>query len=159
MGTRARIGLRTINGVDSIYTHWDGYPSHHGPILLEHYSERGQVEALIALGDLSSLNAELGQQHPFDAPHDDPVSGCWCLAYGRDRGEEGCEAVTHSVGDWPDYGQEYEYLFSSDGKWMWRDLGFIKGSDGEWMPNPSPEWRELNPADCILSDVDPLVAL
>ena len=38
MSTRARIGIVRPNGsILSIYTHSDGYISHHGPILLEHY--------------------------------------------------------------------------------------------------------------------------
>jgi hypothetical protein len=113
MGTRARIGIREPSGeVTSVYTHWDGYPEHHFPILTEHYDGEDRVRALLDLGDLSVLAPNLGEQHDFDAH--DPASDS-CLAYGRDRGEHGCEAVTHPAEEWPDCDQEYEYVF--DGGW------------------------------------------
>ena len=68
----------------SIYTHWDGQPAHHGPILKRHYADEEAVRGLLALGDLSVLAPEPGEQQDFDSP-DHP---CWCLAYGRDRGEK-----------------------------------------------------------------------
>jgi hypothetical protein len=40
MSTRARIAIENDDGsFTSIYTHWDGYVGHHGPILLNHYSK------------------------------------------------------------------------------------------------------------------------
>ncbi len=77
MSTNARIGLEILPGerVESIYTHWDGYPSHHGTLLLGHWNSREKVRELLALGDLSVLGKQVGQAHPFDAPYDDPLSG------------------------------------------------------------------------------------
>ena len=49
MATRSKIAIEDQDGtVRSIYCHWDGYPSHHGPILLEHYTTQEKVESLIA---------------------------------------------------------------------------------------------------------------
>lgn len=117
MGTRSRIGMLLPNGkVKSIYCHWDGYPEHNGRILQECWQE--SVVPLIALGDLSTLGEVLGSDEGtgvFDARRDlaseDPKSK-WCVAYGRDRGERGCKARTHSIDDWPDSGQEWEYLWT-----------------------------------------------
>src|SRR4029450_988789 len=54
MATRARVGVRNEDGtVTSIYTHWDGYPEHHLPILTEAYATEERARALIALGDVS----------------------------------------------------------------------------------------------------------
>lgn len=87
MGTRSRIAIRNAdNTFSSIYCHWDGYPSNNGMILRDHYTTTDKVQALIALGDLSSLHAEIGKKHKFEARN------AGCTAYGRDRGEKGKEA-------------------------------------------------------------------
>ena len=71
MATRSKIAIEDQDGtVRSIYCHWDGYPSHHGPILLEHYTTQEKVESLIALGSISSLAPETeipeGVAHNFE---------------------------------------------------------------------------------------------
>jgi hypothetical protein len=119
MSTRARIGLLTGDNVRSIYCHYDGYPEGVGATLREHYTGLAKVNALLDLGDLSELGAELGDdQGPgwFDirdetirADENDPRRQ-WTLAYRRDRGETDVDAVTHPADEWPDYGQEYEYV-------------------------------------------------
>lgn len=119
MGTRARIAVKhPVTGTfASIYTHWDGYPSHHGPILLQHYTTYDKVCALMALGSLSVLGASIGQKHDFDRRGDFDD----CTAYGRDRGEEDTEAMTSDTLQelnalTQDCGGEYLYLFQ-DGAW------------------------------------------
>ena len=55
MGTRSRIAIRNAdNTYLSVYCHWDGYPSHHAPILQQHYDTEDKVRALLAGGDFSS---------------------------------------------------------------------------------------------------------
>lgn len=120
MATRSRIGIDNPDGtITSIYCHFDGYPEGVGRVLAEHYTDEGKIRALLALGDISVLGAELGEDQGtgwFDARGslglDDPRRG-WTLAYGRDRGEQGTEAVTHGYFEWPDSGQEHEYLYST----------------------------------------------
>jgi len=90
MATRSLINVEcSDNKVRSIYVHWDG--DSHLPILKKHYNSQEDAEALISLGDLSSLNERLsprmGERHSFDKPLSDV-----CVAYGRDRGEDDCEA-------------------------------------------------------------------
>jgi hypothetical protein len=54
------IGVQRENGtIEAIYCHWDGYMSHHGPILLSAYNGPRKIEALIRQGDLSSLGSKL----------------------------------------------------------------------------------------------------
>lgn len=85
MDTRSTIALEYADGtVDQIYCHWDGYLSHNGQILLDHYQDPFKVQKLMDLGGLSILGEELGEKHGFD----EPVEGV-CTAYGRDRGETG----------------------------------------------------------------------
>ena len=96
MATRSRIAIEKENGtVESIYCHWDGYPENNGRILIENYKDHEKVQALIDLGDISSLapnvEADPHTRHTFN----DPVDGV-VVAYGRDRGETGVEKKSHS---------------------------------------------------------------
>jgi len=146
MGTRSMIGIENPNTkvVKAIYCHWDGYLEHNGAILNEHYASSPKVNNLIALGDLSSLRAEIGEKHAFsqfDLPKDEVeafklLTENMCTFYGRDRGETAPykrfdtakEAVTH----YDHCGAEYFYLFRYDedqqaGKWFYK-----KGPAGAW---------------------------
>jgi hypothetical protein len=127
MGTRSSIGIQNEDSsVTAIYCHWDGYPSHNGRILSNHYANEDKVRALIALGDISSLAEEIGEQHPFNTWHlkkeeMDPRWEKWTTAYGRDRGETDVKARDYvSPADYFsrfDAGIEYAYLFA-EGKWL-----------------------------------------
>lgn len=115
MATRSYIGIRNLNDtVDYIYCHYDGYPSHNGKILAEHYTTLDKVKELLALGDLSILGAEIGEQHNFN-DRDTSLFRNWCLAYGRDRGERGTGA---KLGDFKTVisgvGVDYVYIFDGD---------------------------------------------
>ena len=93
MSTRSNIGILEPNGsVTYIYCHWDGYVSHHGPILRDHYKTEEKVRALIALGSISSLGEELGEKHDFNGPRNGV-----CTAYGRDRGESDTDAINGTI--------------------------------------------------------------
>lgn len=81
MGTRSNIGIRNLdNTITGIYCHWDGYPQYVGKILLEHYNDVDRVNALMELGDLSSLriklNPEPGKPHTDDGWQDDVCVAC-----------------------------------------------------------------------------------
>jgi hypothetical protein len=148
MGTRSMIGVLNEDGTaTAIYCHWDGYPSNNGQILLDHYSQADDTKraALLSLGDLSSLNPEIGEAHDFNARSyaDSDPRAAWCVAYGRDRGETGIEARTFALADWPSYadgcGAEYVYLWR-DGAWYvagvrmrttfdWRPLAEVLGAE------------------------------
>ena len=104
MATRSYIGIKNENEkVDYIYCHWDGYPTHHGPILIEHYQTKEQVDALLNLGDVSILGEDIDK----------------CVAYGRDKGESNVEkrkdvslneVTTNDTVD-------YTYIFDNN-KWL-----------------------------------------
>jgi hypothetical protein len=133
MGTRSRIGVMHGDIVKSVYCHWDGYLSHNGAILQEHY-DSVKANQLVALGDLSSLRPNIGEKHAFssfDLPtqeerdaHDKLVEDM-CTFYGRDRGESGTEwKVAHTFDEFLDqvngcYG-EYYYIMK-DGVWYCGD--------------------------------------
>ncbi len=115
MSTRSTISLQNSDGsIRSIYCHFDGYISHNGKLLNEHYDTIDKINALLDLGSISSLHesTECPEGHTFDRP----VKG-YCNAYHRDRGEDLVISTYKSRDDI--YGEEYNYLFV-DGQWYVR---------------------------------------
>ena len=112
MSTRSMIGHLNNNGtITGIYCHFDGYLSHVGRILAEHYTDPAKVDALMALGDIFSIGEEIGEKHDFRA-----CPKGQCNAYGRDRGEYNVDARTFdTIREFAD-DYEYTYLFV-DGAW------------------------------------------
>jgi len=107
MATRSFIGKVQQDGsVHGIYCHFDGYPEGVGAVLKKHYMATSDVDALLALGDLSELHPTLEKT----------------VAYHRDRGEDlmpnftylGVDDLVEGVRE--DIGAEYVYLYTG-GKW------------------------------------------
>ena len=113
MATRSRIGILENDGsVTSIYCHWNGYISHNGRILREHYKTEEKVRELISLGDLSSLGEKIGTKHDFNDRPDKE-----CNFYGRDRGETDVGSRNTSLEEFANQ-EEYHYLFDpKTGTW------------------------------------------
>lgn len=113
MGTSARISKVQSDGtVRSIYCNWDGYPRHVGRILKEHYSEPSKIDALLDLGDISSLYEEVSgsPQHSYSNPEKGVT-----VAYHRDRGEKLQPArIYDSLDDVPE--ESYNYVYTK-GNW------------------------------------------
>lgn len=123
MGTRSFIAHKTADGYRAIYCHWDGYPSWNGRILYQHYSDPAKLDALLDLGDISSLGTGLGEKHDFNDSGNDDVT----TAYGRDRGDTGTEARAYPTlamlfaaanGCWA----EYVYVLEN-GRWGFTPIG------------------------------------
>jgi hypothetical protein len=121
MATRSNIAYKTAEGkIRSVYCHWDGYPEHNGKILMDHYTDQAKIEALVALGSISSLGAELGEKQDFDdrsTQKDD-----WTLAYHRDRGEQLVVSEYEDVPSWVADMEEYAYLWNGQ-EWIVNDHG------------------------------------
>jgi len=123
MATRSRIAIENENGtVSSVYSHWDGYPSNNGRILMEHYKDRDKLQKLIDLGSLSSLAEEVDIPEGVNHTFENQVKGI-TVFYGRDRGEDNVEAKEH-----PDRiafllsdVEEYGYLLTKEGVWLMVD--------------------------------------
>jgi hypothetical protein len=120
------------NNVKSIYCHWDGYLDFNGRILQEHY-DSAKANQLVALGDLSSLRANIGEKHAFsqfELPADEvdafkALTEDMCTFYGRDRGEKGTEWQVATTFDefleqCYNSGAEYYYIMK-DGVWYCGD--------------------------------------
>jgi hypothetical protein len=131
MSTRARIALALPNGkFKSVYTHWDGYPEHHAPILREHYTTAADIKALLSLGDLSRLSPKLTPPDGVSHDYESPAEGV-TVAYRRDRGDKGTRAVT-SVNFTAlatlahQRGTEYLYVFTDD-RWLFAPINWVNG--------------------------------
>jgi len=114
MATRSRIAIENQDGsVTSVYCHWDGYVNGVGRTLNQHYTTKEQVEALVALGDLSSLSGTLEKT----------------IAYHRDRDEDFSQTPFSNVEelfeDGFSSGVEYVYCFTKDGFWLVNELGSV----------------------------------
>ena len=123
MATRSRIAIEYESGsVRSIYSHWDGHPSHNGRILLEHYKDREKVKRLIDLGNLSVLAPEIDIPEGVDHSFETQIKGI-TVFYGRDRGEKNQEAKYHM--DRKAFlrsdVEEYGYLYTKEGVWLFVD--------------------------------------
>lgn len=121
MATRSSIHSFDGETLTSVYCHWDGYPSHHAPILLEKINNADKVNELLSLGNIASL---------------DDVT----VLYGRDRGESDQEAEVTTIVNVDNNGlptasslpirEEYQYLYDlrtdtwymMDGKSPWVKL-------------------------------------
>ena len=130
MSTRSRIGVMHGDKVKSIYCHNDGYLDYNGIFLQESY-DSARANQLVALGDMSSLQHEIGEKHAFSR-FDNGIehravdhNQNWCTFYGRDRGEKGVEFKVAQTFDefleqCDNCGAEYYYIMR-DGVWYCGD--------------------------------------
>jgi hypothetical protein len=126
MATRSFISIKTGKEFRTIYCHYDGYIKGNGWMLLTHYNTAERVEALLALGALSSISPKIapdaGTTHSFFKPQDGVV-----LAYHRDRGDKFIPPRRHSYKNLEI--EDYNYVFNSTTK-TW----FVKRYNGKWQP-------------------------
>jgi len=121
MATRSNIAMKTKEGkIVSVYCHWDGYVANNGKILLENYTDIDKIEALVALGSISSLGFVIGEQQDFNDR--DTCKDEWTLAYHRDRGEELSIQQYDDIPSWIAEMEEYAYLWNGQ-EWLVNDHG------------------------------------
>lgn len=120
MATRSFIGIEGKDGgYFGINCHCDGYLTHNGAILIDHYNTKEKVDKLMKLGNLSYLGEKMNPDtiypHSFSNPQDGVV-----IAYGRDRGEEDVAGRATTLAEIDeDPWIEYAYVFGRDGKWRY----------------------------------------
>jgi hypothetical protein len=121
MATRSNIAMKTKEGkIVSVYCHWDGYVANNGKILLENYTDIDKIEALVALGSISSLGEQIGEQQDFDDRSTQKDE--WTLFYTRDRGEELSIQEYDDIPSWIADMEEYAYLWNGQ-EWLVNDHG------------------------------------
>lgn len=113
MATRSTIAVRHAdNTVSQIYCHWDGYLEHNGKILRSFYTTLEAAEALVAGGDMSSL--------------DGTIEKC---EYYTQRGEELNIRKFASIGDYARNRQDEEFNYLWD-QGQWKVIGYA--TDEQW---------------------------
>ena len=121
MATRSNIAMKTKEGkIVSVYCHWDGYVANNGKILLENYADVDKIEALVALGSISSLGEQIGEQQDFDDRSTQKDN--WTLFYSRDRGEQLSIQEYDDIPSWIADMEEYAYLWNGQ-EWLVNDHG------------------------------------
>lgn len=133
MSTNSSIALELADGrVMSVYCHWDGYYSHVGSKLLNHYNTPSKALELLTHGNISSLYEQIGEKHSFDAR-----TPSWTTFYGRDRGETGQAPKIHADFDAylrNNHSQSYNYFMTRDGVWYAseNETNLLKGLDSKY---------------------------
>ena len=93
MATRSTIAKLSKDGIiKAVYCHSDGYLEHNGKVLNEYYKDESKVDELLAHGDISTLDQNIGEKLPFNDYmlfHEKKQ----CRFYHRDRGEDKKEAA------------------------------------------------------------------
>ena len=122
MATRSAIGiLHSDETVIGIYCHYDGYPSHVGKVLFEHYGE-DKLKELLSLGNLSSIGPEIGVSNDFEFRDQN-----FCTFYGRDRQDQNAQAkVFSSIREFMSHynWSDYYYLYDMRlGTWLYAPSG------------------------------------
>ena len=121
MATRSNIAMKTAEGkIVSVYCHWDGYVANNGKILLENYTDIDKIEALVALGSISSLGTAIGDKQDFDDRSTQKDE--WTLFYSRDRGEQLSIQENDDIPSWINDMEEYAYLWNGQ-EWLVNDHG------------------------------------
>ena len=121
MATRSNIAMKTQDGkIVSVYCHWDGYVANNGKILLENYDNIEKIEALVALGSISSLGEQIGEKQDFDDRSTQKDN--WTLFYSRDRGEQLSVQEYADIPSWIDDMEEFAYLWNGK-EWLVNDHG------------------------------------
>jgi hypothetical protein len=113
MSTRSSITVKIGEKYHSVYCHFDGHPSHHGDLLLNHYNSQELAEKVVSLGDLSQFMESMDK--PEGHSYKTPVRG-YSIAYGRDRGESDVDTkILNDISEVNE--QDYNYLWDGD-KWL-----------------------------------------
>lgn len=103
MGTRSNIGLVNSDGsIETIYTHWDGYPEYVGVQLALNYKDEETVKALLGFGDRSSLRGAPSAQDSYAERGEVVPATKWESFDAYYKGDKA--------------GAEFVYLFK-DGEW------------------------------------------
>ena len=121
MGTRSYIAKQIApDQYRTIYCQFDGYLEEVGANLAAHYDTAEQLDKLLDLGDIRSLQAKLSPDPslPHDAVnHQKDVT----VAFARDLGCDQCAATVKTMDelvDNPDF-VEFVYIFTLDEEWKY----------------------------------------
>ena len=128
MGTRSFIGIQNEDeSIRYVYCHWDGYPSHNGKILNEHYTDRKKVDKLLDGGDMSVLNEDITDVEYYNQMR------------GQDPDNDAA-LVDNMV------------VFLEDIKNSWCEWVYILNKHNTWMVSSDADWTDIKPLNEVLSE-------
>lgn len=159
MSTRSIIGILNSDGTATyVFCHWDGYPSHHAPILMEHYATEDRVRQLLAQGQIEVLDKYISPEEvPGSIEPAHPVGDYrpgWkhssetsakdvCEFYLRDndvshlsdKQKEESYSITAPLAEFGDRwgGQCFDYIFKNGVWYMRRCYGETKSGKHRWV--------------------------
>ena len=88
MATRSTIAKLGKDGIiKAVYCHSDGYLEHNGKVLNEYYKDESKVDELLAHGDVSIIDENIGVKIDFN-DYKTRYANKQCKFYMRDRGEK-----------------------------------------------------------------------
>lgn len=137
MATRSAIAVQSGDSLRAVYCHWDGYPSHQLPILTNRYNNTKLAAALIAPGDISSLEtAEDWQRQPL--PQSRPL-------YYYERGDANVSprsfASLADLKQWADgCNCEHVYYYQPRKGWQHQPINHVRESVGIMPGCDSAQW-------------------
>ena len=142
MSTRSVIGILNEDGtVNSVYSHYDGYPEHNGYFLKKYFDTTEKVQSLISNGDISCLVSNQDwnrEKHPM-------INNKQVLKtlYYVDRPEawESIKPQKHNgVLEFfqRDCCDEFKYLFLPSGNWNYNSKGVWKCYETSDPTKPAP---------------------
>lgn len=159
MATRAEIYYVGDGKIQSIYSHYDGYPEGLGDMLFSNYQDPKKIKKLVSLGSVSFVDKLV---EPNDPSHsfDTPEKGV-TVAYHRDRGEDldittkpllaiDVEDILQTI--YQDSREEYSYVYiTSEKTWFVLDINegsfnakLLSKALGEEEPNRKDEPKKPN---------------
>ena len=129
MATRSTIAKLGKDGIiKAVYCHHDGYLEWNGKMLNEHYQDENKVDELLAHGDISSLNKNIGVKIDF-MDYELRAKNEQCRFYHRDRGEDLMFNEFESDIEYIEWANEvangFIYLYAF-GAWYVYDNGFVR---------------------------------
>ena len=129
MATRSTIAKLGKDGIiKAVYCHNDGYLEYNGKMLNEHYKDESKVDELLAHGDISSLNKNIGVKIDF-MDYELRAKNEQCRFYHRDRGEDLMFNEFESDIEYIEWANDvancFIYLYAF-GAWYVYDNGFVR---------------------------------
>ena len=129
MATRSTIAKLGKDGIiKAVYCHNDGYLEYNGKMLNEHYKDESKVDELLAHGDISSLNKNIGVKIDF-MDYELRAKNEQCRFYHRDRGEDLMFNEFESDIEYIEWAEGvangFIYLYAF-GAWYVYDNGFVR---------------------------------
>lgn len=105
MSTHSFICIEDGDSFKAICCHFNGYPDGVGVTLRDHFQSRDKIEQLLALGEISGLDARLEY--------------CGVIENGNIQSFNSIMELLEAAND---SNIEYVYLFTDTGQWLWYDV-------------------------------------